>query len=119
MSEAVERCPLCRGTIYYPTDQYGRVVAWCYRCRTTPPPLHLIETPVTRPPNAEQCAVIILALLQANPHQYYLAYHIRNAVAVADQTVRRALALLVSRGDIATVKREGYVSPYYTAAHSE
>lgn len=109
-----ERCPTCRSTIYYPTDTLGYVIAWCYRCRTSPQAQYVTIMPTVRPATAEESTEKVLAYLQREPNNYHLAYQIRDALNIADHTIRRALMLLVERGAVAVVERTGYKRPYYT-----
>ena len=66
MSDAVERCPTCRSTVWYPTDQLGRVVPWCDGCKgppkmAAPEPLAIgkpVWRPIRRKPTKDERALM-------------------------------------------------------------
>jgi len=114
VTDSAEKCPLCKGSIYYPTDQYGRVMAWCYDCRLSPDALYLDAAPLFRSPTTEATIPLLLAHMEAHPKRYWQAYTLQDLLGVSTTVIRKSLKTLVDDGRLAVSRRAGSLTKYYT-----
>ena len=113
MSDAVERCPTCRSTVWYPTDQLGRVMPWCDGCKGSPkmaPPEPLaigkpVWRPIRRKPTKDE-----RALMKAHSKQCRTIAELAKVTGMDGAPWRSLHAVAVALGLTDTTARRHYLA---------